>query len=112
MFYQVLLLLFYAHANCEDAEQPKLVIERARIDTCAGCKLYDLPDLKEFIFEDFPQYANTELKLKPGFDPVLHFLTKDGQTVESLFLTPLSREACNDLLKKHGFVRKSDKTEL
>ncbi|KAK5649065.1 hypothetical protein RI129_003957 [Pyrocoelia pectoralis] len=111
MIHQFLLLLLCVYSKC-DEENPKLVIERARIDTCSGCKLYDRPELKAFIFNDFPFYENTELKLIDGFDPILNFLTKDGKIVDSLFLIKLTRQECNDLLIKHGFVKKSDKTEL
>lgn len=47
---------------------------------------------------------------KPGAPPNLYLLNKDGERVETIDLSPLSREDCNQLLLRKGFFRR-DKTE-
>ncbi|KAK4876064.1 hypothetical protein RN001_012486 [Aquatica leii] len=81
--------------NCEKINN----IVRAKIETCAGCQLYDLPDLKAFIFEDFTQYEDTELKLVPGAAPILIFLDKSDEPVERVDLKLFGRNepAARDL---------------
>ncbi|KAF5306986.1 hypothetical protein FQR65_LT07209 [Abscondita terminalis] len=101
----ILLVGLLALGNCELSGN----IARARIDTCSGCQLYDLPDVKAFIFDDFTNYANTELKLVPGAPPVLLFLDKSDEVVERINLKPLSRKECNEVLIKHGFEKKPGK---
>ncbi|KAL6268118.1 hypothetical protein P5V15_001208 [Pogonomyrmex californicus] len=43
----------------------------ARVESCSGCSLNRLLDIKQFIFEDLPLYDNVEFKHIPGATPEL-----------------------------------------
>jgi hypothetical protein len=45
---------------------------------------------------------------KPGAPPNLHLLNKDGERVETIDLSPLNREQCNQLLVQRGFFRRDN----
>ena len=87
-------------------------IKRAKIETCGGCKLNRLPELKAFIHEDFVNYENTELKLIPGATPELIFLDESDAEVKRIDLQHMNREQCNAMLRDHKFNLKSQKVDL
>uniref|UniRef100_A0A1Y1KQU1 Selenoprotein M n=1 Tax=Photinus pyralis TaxID=7054 RepID=A0A1Y1KQU1_PHOPY len=95
-------LLILAQLNSISAT----TISRAKIETCGGCKLNRLPELKAFIHEDFVNYENTELKLIPGASPELIFFDKHDVEVKRINLEGYNREECNALLEDHKFQRK------
>ncbi|XP_046738731.1 selenoprotein M-like [Diprion similis] len=74
----------------------------ARVESCRGCSLNRLPEVKKFIFEDLPLYENVEFKPIPGAVPELVLLNKEEE-VERLQLSRLNREECNELLVNKGF---------
>ncbi|KYM93552.1 PREDICTED: selenoprotein M-like [Cyphomyrmex costatus] len=78
----------------------------ARVESCSGCSLNRLPDVKQFIFEDLPQYDNVEFKHIPGAIPELVLFNSHEEEVERLVLSKLTREECNELLVSKGFTKK------
>ncbi|KAF5298177.1 hypothetical protein FQA39_LY02601 [Lamprigera yunnana] len=103
IYFAFCLLAIFAWSNCSEK-----IITRARIETCAGCKLYDLPELKSFIFDDFTQYKNTELKLVPGAIPELLFLDVSDNVIERIDLRKFGKKECNEILVTHGFLLKKE----
>nr|XP_003701690.1 PREDICTED: selenoprotein M-like [Megachile rotundata] len=84
----------------------------ARIEACSGCRLKRLPDVRQFIFEDVPNYNNVEFKHIPGAVPELLLFNENEEEVERLPLLKLTREECNDLLVSKGFTKKVTKDEI
>ncbi|XP_054008145.1 selenoprotein M-like [Hylaeus anthracinus] len=84
----------------------------ARIESCSGCRLNRLPDVKDFIFEDVPTYDKVEFKHIRGADPELVLFNEDGEEVERLDIALLTRDECNNLLTLKGFVKKPKQDEL
>ncbi|XP_029155804.1 selenoprotein M-like [Nylanderia fulva] len=79
----------------------------ARVESCSGCSLNRLPDVKQFINEDLPKYNNVEFKHIQGAIPELVLFNEYEEEVERLVLSRLTREECNELLVSKGFVKKS-----
>jgi hypothetical protein len=73
--------------------------------------LNKLPAVKKFIFQDVPLFHNAEFVKKPGAPPVLYFLNKDGQAVETIDLSKYTQEECRQLLLDRGFYMKSSEDE-
>ncbi|XP_025160256.1 selenoprotein M-like [Harpegnathos saltator] len=78
----------------------------AKVESCSGCSLNRLPDVRQFIFEDLPQYDNVEFKQIQGAIPELVLFNKHEEEVERLVLSKLTREECNNLLVSKGFTKK------
>ncbi|EZA46854.1 hypothetical protein DMN91_010152 [Ooceraea biroi] len=79
----------------------------ARVESCKGCSLNRLPDVKQFIFEDLPQYDNVEFKHIQGAVPELVLFNDHEEEIERLVLSSLTRQECNELLVSKGFSKKS-----
>ncbi|XP_046415177.1 selenoprotein M-like [Neodiprion fabricii] len=92
----VLLTLSFGYASTNE-------YTAARVESCRGCSLNRLPEVKKFIFEDLPLYENVEFKPIPGAVPELVLLNKNDEEVERLQLSRLNREECNELLVNKGF---------
>ncbi|KAJ8679969.1 hypothetical protein QAD02_015756 [Eretmocerus hayati] len=86
------------------ADSGKII--HAVVESCRGCQLNRLPDVKAFINEDLPQYENTEFKHIQGAPPELIFYNENEEELERIKLAQLTREECNELLKKKDFKRK------
>ncbi|KAG7198917.1 hypothetical protein KM043_015734 [Ampulex compressa] len=84
----------------------------ARIESCSGCSLNRLLDVKQFIFQDVPLYKNVEFKHIQGATPELVLLNDVGEEVERLPLFKLTRQECNDLLASKGFIKIVEKDEI
>lgn len=79
--------------------------------SCPGCSLNRLPEVKAFIYEDVPKYENVEFKRVQGLKPDLVFLNEDDGEIERIPLSQLTRKQCNNLLEERGFVqRQKDST--
>ncbi|XP_014474090.1 PREDICTED: selenoprotein M-like [Dinoponera quadriceps] len=100
-FVLVLALSFISLANSASGYYAS-----AKVESCSGCSLNRLPDVKHFIFEDLPQYNNVEFKHIQGAVPELVFFNEHEEEVERLVLSSLTREECNDLLVSKGFTKK------
>lgn len=106
-FVLVLVLLFYA----TEGDNTNGNIIAARVESCRGCRLNRLPEVKKFIFEDVPLFENVEFKHIQGASPELVLLDMHDKELERIDLAPLSRQDCNDLLSKRGFHRKKTDNE-
>ncbi|XP_014206251.1 selenoprotein M [Copidosoma floridanum] len=84
----------------------------AVVESCKGCQLNRLPDVKSFIFEDVPKYNNVEFKHIQGAPPELVLYNDQEQEVERLKLAKLIRDELNDLLVSKGFKKTHDKEDL
>ncbi|XP_071856597.1 selenoprotein M-like [Bombus fervidus] len=84
----------------------------ARVESCSGCRLSRLPDVKQFIFEDLPNYNNVEFKHIPGAVPELLLFNDNEEEIERLPLSSLTRKECNNLLIFKGFTKKTSKDEI
>ncbi|XP_017880689.1 selenoprotein M-like [Ceratina calcarata] len=84
----------------------------AIIESCSGCRLNRLPDVRQFIFEDVPNYNNVAFKHIQGAVPELVLFNENEEEVERLPLSSLTREECNNLLISKGFTKKIAKDEI
>ncbi|OAD62762.1 Selenoprotein M [Eufriesea mexicana] len=84
----------------------------ARVESCRGCRLSRLPDVKQFIFEDLPNYNNIEFVHIQNAVPELLLFNENKEEVERLPLSSLTREECNNLLISKGFTKKTEKDEI
>jgi len=73
------------------------------VESCRGCSLNRLPEVKKFIFTDIPQYDKVEFKAIHGAKPELVLLSDAGEEIHRLPLSTLTRLECNELLETHGF---------
>lgn len=81
------------------------------LQSCPGCSLNRLPQVKAFIYEDIPKYENVEFKKIHGAIPELVLLNAADEEIERLQLSRLNRQECNELLASKGFRHKAeDKT--
>ncbi|XP_043504009.1 selenoprotein M-like [Polistes fuscatus] len=97
------LLLLVVTLAAVSAETKKYAF--ATIKSCSGCSLNRLPDVKQFIFQDVPQYNNVEFKHIQGANPELVLYDENEEEMERLNLSSLTRQECNDLLVSKGFTR-------
>lgn len=79
--------------------------------TCRGCSLNRLPEVKSFVMEDAPFYESIEVKFISGAPPEMIFLGEGDKELERIALSSLSRQECNELLVNAGFTSKKSKKE-
>ncbi|CAH0555300.1 unnamed protein product [Brassicogethes aeneus] len=84
-------------------------ISRVRLESCPGCSLNRLHEVKQFFYEDVPKYENVEWKRIGGAPPEAIFLDENDEEVERHMLKDKSREECNTLLTSRGFIMNEDK---
>ncbi|KAI4503132.1 hypothetical protein M0802_002176 [Mischocyttarus mexicanus] len=97
------LLLLVVTLAAVSAETKKYAF--ATVKSCGGCSLNRLPDVKQFIFQDVPQYNNVEFKHIQGANPELVLYDENEEEMERLNLSRLTRQECNDLLVSKGFTK-------
>ncbi|CAF4843113.1 unnamed protein product [Pieris macdunnoughi] len=78
-------------------------IKSAKIETCRGCSLNRLPEVKNFVMQDAPLYDRLQVKFISGTPPELVLLGDDDMELERLPLSNLNRQECNKLLENKGF---------
>ncbi|KAJ0180221.1 hypothetical protein K1T71_003625 [Dendrolimus kikuchii] len=100
-------LFFVICAAYEDSD-----IVSARIETCRGCSLNRLPQVKSFVMDDAPKYDRVEVKFISGAPPELILLGEGDQELDRLPLANLSRDQCNELIESKGFTKQSQKSDL
>ncbi|XP_062526753.1 selenoprotein M [Bombyx mori] len=85
-------------------------IVSARIESCRGCSLNRLPEVKRFVMDDAPNYDRVEVKFISGAPPELVLLGEGDHELERLPLSHLNQEQCNELIQSKGFSnnKKSD----
>ncbi|CAH2086958.1 unnamed protein product [Euphydryas editha] len=87
-------------------------IVSARIETCRGCSLNRLPEVKKFVMEDAPFYDRVEVKFITGAPPEVILLDSADQELERIALSNLNREECNKVLADNGFAKKTKNEEF
>ncbi|KAJ8725341.1 hypothetical protein PYW08_003524 [Mythimna loreyi] len=87
-------------------------IKSARIETCRGCSLNRLPEVKKFVMDDAPFYNDLVVNFISGAPPELVLLGESDNELERLPLSQLTRQECNDLLQERGFTKKNKDKEL
>ncbi|XP_043253943.1 selenoprotein M-like isoform X1 [Colletes gigas] len=103
------LVLIFAISNVNSSND---YYTSAIVESCSGCRLNWLPDVKNFIFEDLPNYNKVEFKHIRGAEPELVLFDRHNEEVERLPLSRLTREECNNLLITKGFTKKAIKDEM
>jgi len=101
----VLLLTLGRMSAVSAAEDDQ--VAKGRVESCSGCSLNRLHEVKQFIFEDLPLYHNVEFKSIGGAKPELILLNEKGDELERIALSKLNRAECNQLLLKKGFYKKA-----
>ncbi|KAF9795673.1 hypothetical protein SFRURICE_003866 [Spodoptera frugiperda] len=87
-------------------------IVSARIETCRGCSLNRLPEVKRFVMDDAPNYERVEVNFFNGAPPELVLLGENDRELERLPLSQLTRQQCNELIQERGFTKKNKDKEL
>jgi len=78
------------------------------IESCAGWRLNRLPEVKNFIFQDFEsKFDKTTFKKIPGKAPEAIFYNAAGKELERLNIEKLSRDELNKLMVTKGIPKKS-----
>ncbi|CAH1102374.1 unnamed protein product [Psylliodes chrysocephalus] len=96
-----LLLVFLLVANIYFCTSNEIV--KARLESCPGCSLNRLQDVRKFAYDDLPNYEGVDWKKISGAPPELVFLNDKEEEVERHPLKDLNRKECNDLLQSKGF---------
>nr|CAH7746361.1 unnamed protein product [Callosobruchus chinensis] len=107
MIAALILLASVAYSQCADNH-----IVRARLESCPGCSLNRLQEVRAFVYDDIPKYENVEWKKISGAPPELIFLNEADEEVERHLLGRLNRDECNKLLQSKGFKLKENAKEL
>ncbi|XP_014240447.1 selenoprotein M-like [Cimex lectularius] len=81
-------------------------VAKAEIQSCSGCSLRNLPDVKSFIFDDVPLYERVVFKNTPRAPPELVLFTEEYKELKRIPLRELTRTQCNELLQDWGFTKK------
>lgn len=103
----IICVIFSICSAYEDTD-----ILSARIESCRGCSLNRLPQVKKFVMDDAPNYDRLEVKFINGAPPELVLLGEGDRELERLPLSQLNRDECNELIRSKGFTMKSSKPEL
>ncbi|CAH1403287.1 unnamed protein product [Nezara viridula] len=107
----IVLLCILLHLAISSEPELDRSFSKAEIQSCRGCSLNRLKEVKAFIYEDLPNYDNIDFKAIHGAPPELVLYSEDMKEKERISLKDLSREQCNDLLKQKGFTKKLKKVE-
>ena len=84
-------------------------VSRAEIETCSGCKLNRLPDVKRFVTDEESgalSFASVTRKLIPAHNPDIVFYSVENMVVERIDMTKFTFDDLVSLLISRGFVRK------
>ncbi|KOB71698.1 putative selenoprotein M [Operophtera brumata] len=87
-------------------------IVSARIETCRGCSLNRLPQVKQFVMQDATEYGRLDVHFINGAPPELVVLGEGDKELERLALSHLDRNQCNELVQSKGFSKKAPKADL
>lgn len=105
----IVLLCILLHLAISSEPELDRSFIKAEVQSCRGCSLNRLPEVKSFIYDDLPKYHNIDFKPIHGAPPELVLFSKDMKEKERIPLRDLSREECNALLKEKGFTKKNEK---
>uniref|UniRef100_A0A0A9W4D2 Selenoprotein M n=1 Tax=Lygus hesperus TaxID=30085 RepID=A0A0A9W4D2_LYGHE len=111
VFHLIALILLHAHASLQD--EPDIEgVAFAEVQSCQGCQLRGLPEVKSFIFEDVPLYGeNVVFKKVQGAPPELILYDGENKELKRIALREYTRRGCNELMELYGF-KKREKSEL
>lgn len=72
-----------------------------------------LPEVKRFLQEDFETlFENTKFKKVPGKSPELKFFNQQGETLETLDISRMTRSELNKLMVAKGLPRRASHDDL
>jgi hypothetical protein len=80
-------------------------IDFCRIESCRGCQLDSLPELKNFLRFEVELFKDVEVKYKRGASPVAIFYDADGNELERIDLLKFSQEELRNLFVAKGFQK-------
>ncbi|XP_046666981.1 selenoprotein M-like isoform X2 [Homalodisca vitripennis] len=86
------------------------LVARGEVQSCRGCSLNRLPDVKSFIYSDLPKYRGVEFHPIHGAVPHLVLFDESDKELDRINLSSLSRDECNELVRK-WFSLKEEETE-
>lgn len=110
----ILCSLFVSIVYSDIAEEDKKLrdrVVRAEVQSCRGCALNRLPEVKSFIYDDLPKYVDVVFHPIPGAPPQLVLFNGAQEEIKRTDLAPLSRDECNALLNDWGFKRAVESEE-
>ena len=72
-----------------------------------------LPEVKQFIWEDLEKkYERTLFKRIPGKSPEMIFLNANGEELERIDISKMTRKELNAFIQKKGIPLKSNHDEV
>jgi Sep15/SelM redox domain len=103
------MLSFLFLSIAQAVSQTKL----GRIETCSGCKLNRLHDVRKFVQEEHKKYTDLSVKFIAGHNPDLVILDEKETELERIDLTKYDLNGLHALMKAKGFQQKNNiKEEL
>jgi hypothetical protein len=84
------------------------LIARAEIQTCSGCKLYALPEVKKFVIDErlgALSFERVTRKILRGQNPDIVMFSDDGTEIARIDMTPYSFADLVKILENHGFQK-------
>jgi len=97
----------------DQADGEDTSIHSCKIESCAGWRLNKLPEVKQFIFEDFEKkYERTTFKRMPGKSPEMIFLNANGEELERVDIAKMTRQELNKFVQAKGISLKSNHDEV
>ncbi|XP_056638907.1 selenoprotein M-like [Diorhabda sublineata] len=106
MKYPAAVLVITVLSICLVATSGKIV--RARLESCPGCSLNRLLEVRQFAYEDIKKYKDVEWKKISGAKPELVFLNDQDEEIERVPLSTLNRKECNEVLTSRGFTQEKN----
>jgi len=103
-----LSVLAYAEENVAESpnedevglEEIDQKVSRGEIQSCRGCSLNRLPDVKAFVYGDISKYDGLEFHPIPGAPPQLVLFDKSDNELKRIDLSSLTRKQCNEQVNK------------
>uniref|UniRef100_A0A914A7R0 Selenoprotein M n=1 Tax=Patiria miniata TaxID=46514 RepID=A0A914A7R0_PATMI len=95
----------------DGARSEERLVFSGRLESCSGCQLNRLPEVKAFVTHDLPLYHNIPFKHIGGADPDLLLLDKEGSIIKRIGLKTFKRAEINDLFGSLGFYKKGSSDE-
>jgi len=99
----------FAEEDMADGEGD-MSIHSCKVESCAGWRLNKLPEVKRFIHEDLEKnYERTTFKKIPGKSPEMVFYNENGEELERIDITKMTRSELNALITAKGIPAKGGK---
>ena len=84
---------------------------RAAVESCGGCKLNRLSEVKKFVMDESVgalSFSRVTRKIIGGHNPDLVFYAQDGSEAERVDMSPFSFEELIELMLSRGFVQNAE----